>query len=142
MIRVILAIALLWLVLMPPFFTDGACTAEFDKVARQIQENRPSLASSASAQAYWNSVHVPIQVISADRCRLSKPRFVYDCGSGDLLYVAVPIQNKVCHFYRDSDVRIQLHYDEHGRLRQLQADMKPFKFFSFPWLALKLYWGR
>ena len=31
--------------LMPPFFTDGACTAEFDNVARQIQENKLSLAS-------------------------------------------------------------------------------------------------
>ena len=142
MIRITLAVALLWLVLMPPFFTDGACTAEFDEVARQIQKDKPALASSASAQAYWNSVHVPIQVISADRCRISKPRFVYDCGSGDLLYATVPIQNKVCHFYRDSDVRVQLQYDDRGRLRQLQADMKPFKLFSVPWLGLTLYWGK
>jgi hypothetical protein len=28
------------------------------------------------------------------------------------------------------------------RLRQLQADMKPFKFFSLPSLGLKLYWGK
>jgi hypothetical protein len=25
---------------MPPFFTDGACTAEFDEVARQIQKKQ------------------------------------------------------------------------------------------------------
>jgi hypothetical protein len=142
MIRVFLIIVLIWLVLMPPFFTDGACTAEFDKVARQIQDNKPSLASPAAAQAYWNSVHVPVQVISADRCRVSKPRFVDYCGRGDLLYVAFPIQNKVCHYYRDSDVRIQLQYDDRGRLRQLQADMKPYKFFSFPWLGLKMYWAK
>lgn len=142
MIRLILVIVLIWLFLIPPFFTDGACTAEFDQVARQIQDNKPALSSSASAQAYWNSVQVPIQVISAERCRVSRPRFVDSCGPGDLLYVAIPIQNKVCHFYRDSDVRIQLQYDDHGRLRQLQADMKPFKFFSLPWLGLKLYWGK
>jgi len=142
MIRPMLVIALVWLAFMPPFFTDGACTAEFDKVAQQIQDNKPSLASSAAAQAYWNSEHVPTQLITAAGCRVSRPRFVDSCGPGDLLYVAVPIQNKICHFYRDSDVRIQLQYDDHGRLRQLQADMKPFKFFSLPWLGLKLYWGK
>jgi hypothetical protein len=142
MIRIFLVLALVWLLLLPPFFTDGACTAEFNQVARQIQDHRPLLASSASAQAYWNSLHIPVQVISADGCRVVKPRFVSSCGSGDLLVIAVPIQNKVCHFYRDSDVRIQLEYDAHSRLVQLQADMKPFKYFSFPWLGLNLYWGK
>jgi len=142
MIRVTLVIALVWLAFIPPFFTDGACTAEFDQVARQIQDNKPSLASPASAQAYWDSVHVPALLITAAQCRLSRPRFVDSCAPGDLLYVAVPIQNKICHFYRDSAVRVQLQYDDRGRLRQLQADMKPFKFFSLPWLGLKLYWGK
>lgn len=142
MIRLMLVIAVVWLALMPPFFTDGACTAEFDQVARQIQDNRPALASSASAQAYWNSVHVQAQLITAAGCRTTRPRFVDSCGPGDLLYVAVPIQNKICHFYRDSDVRVQFQYDDRGRLRQLQADMKPFKFFSLPWLGLELYWGK
>jgi hypothetical protein len=31
MIRLFLVIALVWLALMPPFFTDGACTAEFGR---------------------------------------------------------------------------------------------------------------
>jgi hypothetical protein len=142
MIRVMLVVALVWLALMPPFFTGGACTAEFDLVARQIQDNRPALAYSASAQAYWNSVHIPAQLITAPRCRVDKPGFIDRCGRGDLLYVAVPIQNRICRFYRDSDVRVQLQYDDHGRLRQLQADMKPFKYFSLPWLGLNFYWGR
>jgi hypothetical protein len=142
MIRLFVVIALVWLAIMPPFFTDGACTAEFDAVARQIQDNKPSLASFTSAQAYWNSVHVPAQLITAAQCRVSRPRFVDSCGPGDLLIVVVPIQNKICHFYRDSDVRVQLEYDNHGRLRQLQADMKPFKFFSIPWLGFTLYWGK
>lgn len=142
MLRLILVIGLVWLALMPPFFTDGACTAEFDHAARQIQDNKAALASSSSALAYWSSVHVPVRVISSAQCRISRPRFVDTCGPGDLLYMAIPVQNKICHFYRDSDVRVQLQYDDRGRLRQLQADMKPFKFFSFPWFGLKLYWGR
>jgi hypothetical protein len=142
MIRVFLAFALVWLVLMPPFFTDGACTAEFDNVAREIQASKPVLASFASAQEYWNSAHVSVQTISAAQCRASRPRFVDYCGPGELIYVAIPIQNRVCRFYRDSDVRVQLQYDDRGRLRQLQADMKPFKFFTAPWLGTKLYWGK
>ena len=51
MIRIFLVLAVVWLLLLPPFFTDGACTAEFNQVARQIQDHRPLLASSASAQA-------------------------------------------------------------------------------------------
>jgi hypothetical protein len=141
-IRVFAAIAVLWLALMPPFFADGACTGEFDAVARQIQEHKPSFASLASAREYWNSVHIPVQTISADQCRIAKPRFVDSCGRGDLLYIAVPIQNKVCRLYRDSAVRIQLHYDDHGRLRQLQADMKPFNYFSIPGLGVTLYWAK
>jgi hypothetical protein len=142
MIRVFLGIALIWVVLMPPFFTDGACTAEFDKVARDIQENKPSFGSLASAQAFWSSTPASVQVISAARCRVLRPRFVDSCGPGDLLYVSVPIQNRICRYYRDSEVRVRFQYDDRGRLRQLQADMKPFKFFSFPWLGMKLYWAK
>jgi len=142
MIRLLVAIALGWAVLMPPFFTNGACTAEFDNVARQIQENKPSLASFASAQEYWNAAHVSVQAVSAAQCRISRPRFVDSCAPGNLLLVSVPIHNKVCYFYRDSAVRVQLRYDDQGRLRQLQADMKPFKYFSIPWLGVTLYWAK
>jgi hypothetical protein len=73
---------------------------------------------------------------------VTKPRFVDTCGPGDLIYVTVPIQNKVCHYYRDSSVRIQFQYDDKGRLRQLEADMDPFKVFSIPWLGIKWFWGK
>lgn len=142
MLRLLLIIALIWLALMPPFFTQGTCTAEFDNVARQIQDNKAALATSVSAQSYWNSVHVPMRVVSAAQCRTSKPRFLDSCGPGDLLYMEIPIQNQICRIYRDSAVKVQLQYDEYGRLRQLQADMKPFKYFSLPWLGIKLYWGK
>lgn len=141
-IRVIVVIVLFWLIVLPPFFTDGACTAEFDRVARQIEDNRPAFASSAGAQAYWQSQHVPVQVITAQRCRIVKPRFIDYCGPGDLLYVTVPIQNKICHYYRDSNVRVQFQYDDRSHLRHFEAEMDPFKVFSIPWLGIRWYWGR
>jgi len=142
MIRLLLIIALFWAVTLPPFFTDGACTAEFDQVSRQIQDNKAALASPLSAQQYWYSRHVPVQVISADQCRISRPRFVEECAPGDLVYAVVPVKNKVCHYYRDSAVRMQFLYDDGGNLRQIQADMDPYKVFSIPWLGIKWYWGR
>jgi hypothetical protein len=142
MIRLFLAIALIWLVLMPPFFTNGACSAEFDAAARRLQENKSSLATEDSAQVYWSSAQIPIHLVSAAQCRVSRPRFVDNCGPGDLMLIEIPVQNKVCHFYRDSDIRILLYYDGYKQLRQFQADMKPFKLLSLPWLGLKLYWGR
>jgi len=94
MIRLLLIIALFWAVTLPPFFTDGACTAEFDQVSRQIQDNKAALASPLSAQQYWYSRHVPVQVISADQCRISRPRFVEECALGDLLYAGFPSKTK------------------------------------------------
>jgi hypothetical protein len=142
MIRFILMLVAVWLALLPPFFTDGACTAEFDHVATLIADNDKALASPESAFAYWRSRNVPVQVISIDQCHRSRPRFVEDCGLGDLVYAAVPIQNKICRFYRDSKVRVQLQYDERGRLRQVRTDMNPFKYLPLPWLGVTLNWAK
>jgi hypothetical protein len=140
--RVVVAVALFWAVILPPFFTQGACTAEFDAVARQIQDHRASFTESASARAYWNAVGVPVQVLTAAQCRTSRPRFIDSCARGDLLYLDVPIQNQICRVYRDSSVRVRFQYDERDRLRQFQADMKPFKVFSIPWLGITWYWAK
>jgi len=56
--------------------------------------------------------------------------------------VTVPVRNQVCRFYRDSDIRVQLQYDAANRLRQLQADMKPFKYLALPWSGIKFYWAK
>ena len=142
MIRVLIAIALFWAIILPPFFTDGACTAEFNSVYRQIQDNKAAFASPASALRYWQTQNVPVQVVTSERCHVSRPRFVDVCGPGDLLYVKVPIQNKVCHYYRDSSVRVQFQYDDRGRLRQFDAEMDPYKYFSIPWTQIKFYWAK
>jgi hypothetical protein len=142
MIRVFLALAVIWAILLPPFFTDGACTAEFNTVSRQIQDNKAAFASPSSALKYWQSQNVPVQVITSERCHRSRPRFVDVCGPGDLLYLGVPIQNKVCHYYRDSSVRVQFQYDDQGRLRGYEAAMDPYKYFHIPWLGINWYWGK
>jgi hypothetical protein len=142
MIRVLLAIALFWAIILPPFFTDGACTAEFNSVYRQIQDNKAAFASPASALQYWQAQNVRVQVVTSERCNVSRPRFVDVCGPGDLLYVKVPIQNKVCHYYRDSSVRVQFQYDGGGRLRQFDAEMDPYKYVSIPWTQIKFYWAK
>jgi hypothetical protein len=48
----------------------------------------------------------------------------------------------VCHFYRDSTIRVQLQYDGNGRLERELIDMNPFKFLALPWIGKTLYWGR
>jgi hypothetical protein len=55
MARILAVVALVWLALMPPLFTGGACTAEFDHEASQLAVNQKSLATPALAQAYWSS---------------------------------------------------------------------------------------
>jgi hypothetical protein len=141
MIRVILVIALVWLALLPPFFTNGACTAEFNHVSGEITDNRKWLASPELAEAFWRGRNVPVQAISYEECHRSRPRFVDDCGQGELLYVAVPIQDRVCRIYRDSAVRVQLKYDDQNRLRELQTDMKPFKYLRIPWSGVTFFGG-
>jgi hypothetical protein len=142
MIRLVVILAVLWLALLPPLFTHGACDVEFDRMDSQLEKDRKALASPALAQAYWASSQIPVRVISAEQCRVSRLRFIEACGPGELLYVNVPIQNRVCRFYRDSDISVQLQYDALGRLIQLRTDMNPFKFLPLPWLGVTLNWAR
>ncbi len=142
MVRVLAVVALVWVALLPPLFTDGACTAEFDHEASQLAVNRKSLASPTLAQAYWSSRRIPISVVSAEECRRTKPRFVEACGSGALVYAVVPVQNRICRFYRDDGIRIQLQYDDHNHLTRMITDMNPFTSLPLSWLDVTLHWGR
>jgi hypothetical protein len=140
---VALAIVLLWAAMMPPFFTNGACDAEFNRVSAQMMQNRPALGSPELAAAYfWRTAHLPVQVVSPEQCRLSKPSFVDQCGAGVIVYASVPVHNGVCRLYRDSAIAIHLNYDENGRLFQLQSDMKPYQSLHLPGTRIHWYWGR
>jgi hypothetical protein len=143
MIRAIIVVVLIWAALMPPFFTNGACDAEFNQVSAQLTRDRSFLGSPEVAAAYfWRSDHLPVHVIAPDQCPGLKPWFVESCGRGELLYVAIPVHNTVCHIYRDAEIRVQLQYDENKRLQRQQSDMKPYKYFRLPWLGINWYWGR
>jgi hypothetical protein len=39
-------------------------------------------------------------------------------------------------------VRVQLHYDDLGRLLRVQTDMNPFKFVRVPYVNTTVYWAR
>jgi hypothetical protein len=142
MIRLVGILAVLWLTLLPPFFTNGACDAEFDRLGTLLEKDRKAFEFSTAAQAYWASRQVPVRVISSEQCSVSRLRFIEACGPGELLYVSVPVQNRICRIYRDSDVTVQLQYDALGRLIRLRSDMNPFKFLPLPWVGGTLNWGR
>lgn len=142
MARILAVVALVWLVLLPPLFTGGACTAEFDHETSRLAADQKSLATPALAQAYWSSRQVPISVVSAEQCRRGKPRFVEVCGSGVLVHAVVPVQNRICRFYRDDGIRVQLQYDDRNRLARMITEMNPFTSLPLSWLGISLHWAR
>ena len=142
MLRLVAFILLVWLLLLPPFFTDGACAAEFEEETARIQAERKSLLSPALASAYWDGRQVPYTVVSPEQCAQRKPRYVLACGAGTIVHATVPVQNKVCRFYRDDEVRVQLHFDGKGRLVRTQTDMNPYKSLPVPLSKVTLHWGR
>jgi len=88
-------VGLVWLLLLPPLFTGGDCTREFEAEASR---------------------------------------------DGPLLVARVPVANAVCRLYRDDEIRVQLQYDDRGRLGRAQADMNPYR--SLPIQGHTIHWGR
>lgn len=54
----------------------------------------------------------------------------------------VPVKDRICSIYRDDEIRVQLHYDEHDRLSRLEADMSPFKSLPIPFMNTTIHWAR
>lgn len=138
---VYLAIGLIWLMLLPPVFTAGACTREFDQATSLLDAHRRELYDFAKAQAVLASQGMNFAVVTAQRCRKVKPRFLKSCGSGPLIYIEVPVSNLVCRIYRDNATRIQLQYDSTQRLIRVSSDMAPYKSLPLPWGGF-VHWGR
>ncbi len=128
--------------MMPPFFTHGACDAEFDQETAAVGADHSVFATPELARDYWTSRSVPVSVLSVDQCRHRFLKFVDSCGPGTLVYAAVPVKNGVCRFYRDEAVTVQLAYDEKGRLSRVETDMKPFRSLALPWGGRTIYWAR
>src|SRR3954471_4259259 len=140
--KLTMLLVLAWAAIMPPLFTRGACSAEFDAESRRVEADRPALASPARAEAYWRERNIAFHDVSHESCRRSRPRFVVECGDGPLVYARVPVRNDICRIYRDDSILVQLQYDARGRLARMQADMAPFKSLPIPFLHTAIDWAR
>jgi hypothetical protein len=124
--------------LLPPFFTHGACTAEFDAVSDDVQRARPELLSLADAERYLTARGIGYRLLSAERCETAAPPDVVSCPGGPLLLGTVPIRNAVCRYYRDTGVRVQLGFNARSQLVRIQTDMNPYRILRLPLLDTEL----
>jgi hypothetical protein len=125
---------------LPPFFTHGACTAEFDAVGQLLEHGRPELLTLSAAQRYLDAHALAYRVISAQRCESAPPlRDVETCPGGPLLLGAVPVKDRICRYYRDGSVRFQLGFNSRFQLVHIQTDMEPYGIMRLPLFGLELY---
>lgn len=140
LLRFLAVLALFWLLLLPPLFTGGACTREFDEASARIAAEAAAIASPELALRYWTGRGVGYTVVTPEQCRRAKPRFLAHCGDGTLVYARVPVKNLVCRIYRDGEILVQLQYDARNRLARMQADMQPYKSLGLP--GFTVHWAR
>ena len=138
----LLAPGLGWLALAPPLFTGGACQRAFDAESQRIESDRAAVGTLAAARAYWNARGVAHRVLTPEQCRRSRLAFVEQCGPGAMVYATVPVADLVCRIYRDSDVKVQLHYTERERLARVHVDMAPFRSLPVPGTGVRIDWAR
>ncbi len=140
--RLYVLIAVVWIAMAPPLFTGGACTAEFEAKTNEVLKNGRSLNSPDAALTYFRAGGTPVSAITPERCRESKPRFMSRCGLGTVVFAKVPVKNPVCSFYRDSDIKVYIDYDEKGRPQRFNTDMAPYKSLPIPGTKTLIHWGR
>jgi hypothetical protein len=129
---VILLVACGIAALLPPLFTHGACTAEFDAVSDLLEAARPQLLTLSRAQTFLAAHGMTYQLLSSQQCEAVHLREVELCPSGVLLLGAVPVANRVCRYYRDDSVRFQLAFNLNSQLIHIQTDMHPYRMLRFP----------
>ncbi|HEX4781654.1 MAG TPA: hypothetical protein VH301_12915 [Usitatibacter sp.] len=139
--KLVLGVAVVWLALAPPLFTDGACTAEYQAENARLEAGRDSIGTSVAADGWYSSRGVPHAVLSVDECRHRKPRNLPGCGEGITLVAKVPVTNLVCRIYRDDEIAVTLQYDARDRLARRYVEMNPFKSLPLPWGGA-LHWAR
>lgn len=131
--RVLIALFLVgWLAILPPFFTNGKCTAEFEAVSSRFETQRNNISKLEPAKKWLDDSGDHYAEITQSSCRASRPRFIADCGNGSILYLKVPVKERVCRMYRDDATRVQLHYDDKGRLARIISEMAPYKSLPLP----------
>jgi len=140
--RLAVLLALGWAVVLPPLFTRGACTAEFEAESRRIDADRAQLPDPDRAVDYWRRRAVPFHFVTNESCRRSRPRFVVECAGGPLVYARVPVRNEICRVYRDDSILVQMQYDSRNRLARTEVDMAPFKSLPIPFMHTAIDWAR
>jgi hypothetical protein len=140
--KLLIAVGVVWAALTPPLFTNGACTAEFEREASRLEQDRAALRSSTDAAAYFRQRSVPHAVLSADQCRSRKPRQLERCGEGPLVVAKIPVKHAVCRLYRDDEISAWLQYDARDGLVRQQLDMNPYRSLPIPFTAMAIHWAR
>lgn len=142
MLKLALAVALVWLALMPPLFTDGACTREFEAEFRRVDADRQALPTLSAARIYWQSRGVEHRVLTLEQCRRARLEFIEQCGPGPMIYATVPVANPVCRVYRDGTIKVQMHFTDRERLARVNVDMAPYRSLPVPYTQHTLHWAR
>jgi hypothetical protein len=128
--------------MLPPFFTQGACSAEFNAVSDSVERARSGLLTLSDAEHYLAQHGIGYQLLSAERCETAAPPDVVSCPGGPLLLGTVPVKNAVCRFYRDASVRVQLGFNSRSQLVRIQTDMNPYKILRLPFVNVELDLGK
>ncbi len=137
-----LLVILVLLLPLPPLFTAGACTAEFEQASGTFERSKNELLTLNTAIAYLSAHHMTYGTVSPERCELSPPRDVEVCPGGPILIIAVPVKNRICRYYRDATIRQQLSFNRAEQLVRLQTDMNPFHFLNVPFLNIEVAWAK
>jgi hypothetical protein len=125
-------------IFLPPLFTHGACTSEFDAVGDLLEHSRGELLTLPQAEAFLKTHRLAYEELSAERCESWHPADVLECPSGVLLLGVVPVSNRICRYYRDNNVRFQLGFNNHSQLIRIQTDMNPYRILKLPVVDLEI----
>ena len=135
MIRLLLVLAIIWAALMPPLFTGGACTAEYEEASALItgSDSQEAMKTPDSALKFLQSRGIDAQVLTPDDCARGKPRWIQQCSRSTLVWADVQVRNRICRIYRDDKTRLQLRFDRRDHLVGVLSEMNPFKYLPLPW---------
>jgi hypothetical protein len=140
--RVWLALVVLWVALMPPLFTGGACTREFEAASAAVEAAARTAGSPGALREQLARLGATARLLTPEECRQAKPRFLAHCASSTIVYGSVPVTHPVCRLYRDDETRFQIDFDGKGRVARVSTDMKPFKSLPLPMGEVRIHWGR
>lgn len=127
---------------LPPLFTRGACTAEFDALSGQLQQARAQLLTLSAAESFLSAHGISYQNLTDAQCESSTLSDIVSCPGGTLIIGAVPVKNKICHYYRDANVRFQLGFNRLAQLVRVQTDMNPYRKLKVPGLDYEVELGK